>query len=235
MISVCLAAYNGEKFIKEQLESILHQLNIEDEVLVSDDGSTDNTLGIIEAFNDPRISIHRNSFSNPVSNFEYLINNAKGDFIFLSDQDDVWAIDKVQVYLECFSQNPGVSLILSDIQIVDKEGLVLNKEFYEQGFKTGLIQNIITNNFIGCSMVFKQEIKKYILPFPKNLPMHDWWIGTCCILFGKIHFINKKLLSYRRHDNNFTKTAGSVILKIKWRFNLVINLLFRFIKVKANS
>nr|AIA84980.1 Glycos_transf_2 [uncultured Leptotrichia sp.] len=97
MISVCMATYNGSSFIKAQLESILFQLNTNDEVVISDDGSSDDTLSIIEAFNDPRIRLIEGPKIHSVAhNFEYAIRHSRGDIIFLSDQDDVWLNNKKQ-------------------------------------------------------------------------------------------------------------------------------------------
>ena len=97
MISVCIATYNGARYIGEQLASILKQLSAEDEVVVSDDGSTDGTLDIVRSFNDRRIRIvdgpRRHS---PTLNFEWALRNAKGEYIFLADQDDVWLPDKLK-------------------------------------------------------------------------------------------------------------------------------------------
>jgi len=231
MISVCLATYNGEKFINEQINSILQQLNTHDELIISDDGSLDETLSIIEKFSDPRITVHRNNFHCPVRNFEYLIGKAKGDFIFLSDQDDVWATDKVRIFVQYFHNNPGVSLILSDIQIIDKEGFSVDKKFYTKGFRKGLIQNILINNFIGCSMAFRKDLLSKVLPFPDKTPMHDWWIGLCAILFSKVLFVDNKLTFYRRHDSNVTKDEGGAIYqKSFWRIYLVIMLFKRYLK-----
>lgn len=95
MISVCMATYNGEEYIKEQLESILCQLGEMDEIIISDDGSTDNTLNIIESYNDSRIKIHINTGKHGfVYNFENALQKAKGEYIFLSDQDDIWLPEK---------------------------------------------------------------------------------------------------------------------------------------------
>ena len=103
MISVCLATYNGELFLKEQLTSILKQLGDSDEVVVSDDGSTDLTLTILQEFNDPRIKVFHHdkrkqkySFDYATHNFENAINNSSGDVIFFSDQDDIWMPDKIE-------------------------------------------------------------------------------------------------------------------------------------------
>ena len=101
MISVCIATYNGEKYIREQLDSILPQLGLDDEVIISDDSSTDNTLKIIEEYNDCRIKIFSNNkFYSPILNFENALKKAQGDFIFLSDQDDIWKSNKVEVVMK---------------------------------------------------------------------------------------------------------------------------------------
>lgn len=234
MITVCIATYNGEKYIKEQLDSILCQLNLDDEVIISDDGSTDTTLAIIESYQDDRISLYKNAFKNVVLNFEFVINKANGDYIFLSDQDDIWHKDKVELYMKSFFENPRAILTISDLQIIDKNGLLLDTVFYKNKFSSNLSKNLVVNNFIGCAMAFKSEVKKSILPFPKNIAMHDWWIGTCCIILGEINFIDIKLNFYRRHDNNVTKEGGAIFTtKIKWRFNLIKNLFVRFLNVKS--
>jgi glycosyltransferase involved in cell wall biosynthesis len=228
-----MATCNGSQFIKEQLQSILVQLGPDDELLVSDDNSSDDTVQLIKSFNDPRISIDLNHFGNPVLNFEYLVQKAKGDYVFLSDQDDIWAPNKVEIFLKVFMNNSDVSLVLSDIQIINIEGEKVNKVFYQNGFKTGFLKNILINNFIGCSMAFRKEIRNFILPFPKSIAMHDWWIGTCCLLFSKIYFIDQKLHNYRRHDYNFTqKGKTSLCKKITFRWNLIRGLSLRFIRVK---
>jgi glycosyltransferase involved in cell wall biosynthesis len=236
MISVCIATYNGEKYIKEQLDSILCQLNLDDEVIISDDGSTDTTLAIIESYQDDRISLYKNAFKNVVLNFEFVINKANGDYIFLSDQDDIWHKDKVELYMKSFSENPEAILTISDLQIIDKNGLLLDKVFYKNKFTSNLGKNLVVNNFIGCAMAFRSEVKKSILPFPKNIAMHDWWIGTCCIILGEIHFIDMKLNFYRRHENNVTKEGGAEFAtKIKWRLNLIKNLIVRCLNIKSAS
>lgn len=233
MISVCLATFNGEKYIREQLDSILLQLDQNDEVLISDDGSTDQTINILESYNDSRITIYKNNFKNVVKNFEFVINKSNGDYIFLSDQDDIWEQSKVKEYLHVFSNELEITLVISNLQLIDKDGNAINREFYKINFTDKLFNNIIQNNFIGCSMAFRKEVKNFILPFPQGLAMHDWWIGICCIFFGKVHFISKKLINYRRHDNNVTKDSGADLLsKFKWRINLTINLLIRIIKIK---
>ena len=236
MISVCIATYNGEKYIKEQLDSIINQLDKNDEIIISDDGSSDNTLKIIESYNDSRIFLYKNSFKNVVLNFEFAIDKSTGDYIFLSDQDDIWHKDKVKSFMECFLKNSNVTLLISDFQIIDQNGLNLDGVYNKNEFSTSLVKNVIINNFIGCAMAFTSSTKNAIMPFPKNIAMHDWWIGTCSKLYGEINFIDKKLHFYRRHGSNLTTEVGAKVgTKIKWRLNLIANLIIRYFKLKLNK
>ena len=229
-VSVCMATYNGRKYIKEQLESILSQISEFDEVIISDDSSSDDTLDIIESFGDNRIIVYRNCFRNVVKNFEFAISRACGDVIFLSDQDDIWHPKKVERYLEQFRNN-NIGLVISNLQIIDKNGNPIDRFFFNQGFHSGLLKNIIKNNFIGCSMAFRKEIISKALPFPKNIPMHDWWIGILNLHYGKVLFLNKNLISYRRHNNNVTSESSSNLSKIvSWRNTLFWLFLKRILK-----
>ena len=234
MISVCMATYNGAKYIREQLDSIIPQLGKNDEIIISDDGSSDETISIIKCYEDSRIILYKNSFKNVVLNFEFTIKKAKGDYIFLTDQDDIWHKDKVKCYMEYFLKKNNILLLLSDIQIIDKDGLYFDKVFYKKKFTNNLFKNILKNNFIGCNMAITKEAKKIILPFPSGIAMHDWWIGNCCKMFGNIFFINKKLHYYRRHDRNVTNgKREKFILGLIWRLNLVQNLILRYIKIRT--
>ena len=234
-ISVAMATYNGEKYLEEQLDSILSQSLLPSEIIVCDDQSTDGTQEILDKYqqkgllkyfvNDNRLGF--------IGNFKRAVSLTSTDnYIALSDQDDIWYPTKVKEYLHIFLNDDFTSLIVSDIQLIDKDGYALHRKFYKSNFKDKLYNNIIQNNFIGCSMAFRKEVKNFILPFPHNLAMHDWWIGTCCVIFGKVSYIDKKLIYYRRHDNNFTKEEGAnLLLKLKWRINLIVNLVLRFIKI----
>lgn len=127
MITVCMATYNGEKYIEEQLESVLMQLHSNDEVIISDDGSGDSTVDLIRTFNDPRIRLLvGNNFFSPTQNFENALKYAKGDYIFLCDQDDVWLPDKVESMLQYLLQ---YDLVVSDCKVVDAELNVISQSF----------------------------------------------------------------------------------------------------------
>jgi len=236
MISVCIATYNGEKYIKEQLDSIINQLDKNDEIIISDDGSSDNTIKIIESYKDGRIVLYKNSFKNVVLNFEFAIDKSKGDYIFLSDQDDIWHKDKVKSFMFCFLKNSNVTLLISDFQIINQNGLNLDGVYNKNEFSSSLVKNVIVNNFIGCAMAFTSSTKNVIMPFPNKIAMHDWWIGTCCLIHGEVNFIDKKLHFYRRHENNVTTEAGAKVgIKLIWRVNLIVNLVFRYFKIKLNK
>ena len=145
MITVCIATYNGEKYIGEQLASILSQLSSDDEVVVSDDGSTDNTLGVVRGFADNRIRIvdgpHRNS---PTLNFENALRHAKGDFIFLADQDDVWVRDKVKVCMNALKKS---DCVVSDAVVTDEKLNVINTSMYNMlNVRQGRLYNLICHN-----------------------------------------------------------------------------------------
>lgn len=234
MISVCIATYNGEKFLKEQLVSILSQLGNNDEIIISDDSSTDKTMLVVNSFNDKRIKIFENqSFSSPIYNFENAIKHAQGDYIFLSDQDDIWLSSKVERTLYYLKEN---DLVLSDCKIVDENLNVLNDSFFAMmSSRKGFFSNLIRNSYMGCCMAFKKEILDYILPFPKNLAMHDSWIGLSVELNGNSFFLNEPLILYRRHDNNasFTskKSQYPLTYKIRYRLKLIFDLLYRKYKL----
>lgn len=204
-VSVCLATYNGGKHIKQQLETILSQLSPLDEVIVSDDGSTDQTISLVKAFNDNRIKIYDNDHvKGPVGNFENAITKAQGDIIFLSDQDDVWFSNKVAKHKEAHA---NFDLVVSDAVVIDEDKQVLFQSFFEERkSKKGLLYNLKRNSYIGCCMSFKQNIVRTSLPFPQDIHMHDWWIGLVAEVTGSVYFLNEPLMFYVRHSENASGT-----------------------------
>lgn len=226
-ISVCIATYNGEKYIKEQLESILSQLKKADEIIVSDDNSKDKTLDIIKSLKDSRIKIFTNPKKGLISNFENALKKSRGDFIFLSDQDDIWIANKVKLCMENLISN---DLVLSNCKIVDNDLNILHHSFFElNDSKKGLINNLLKNSYLGCCMAFNRKVLTKVLPFPKKIPMHDLWISFVAELFFKTKFINEPLVLYRRHGSNISVTGESspfsLIEKSIFRFNLIRNIM----------
>jgi len=232
-ISVCMATYNGEKYIYAQLNSILKQLSENDEVIVSDDSSTDRTVEIIKSFKDERIRLYEhNHFYSPTLNFENALKKASGDIIFLSDQDDIWLDNKVEVIAKLLH---SYDLVVSDCVLIDENETVLNESFFElRGSRSGIIHNFIKNSYIGCCMTFNRRILEKALPFPKDIPIHDGWFGLIGETFGHTYFCDEKLVKYRRHSTNASPTSerspNSLLKKIKIRLSLFLNLIRRYVE-----
>lgn len=159
MISVCIATYNGSKYIKEQIDSILPQLDECDEIIVSDDSSTDNTLSILKSYHDRRIIIFTNQkFNSPIYNFENALKHAKGDIIFLSDQDDIWEFNKVQVMISFLQKK---SLVVSDCYIINQDkNVICDSLFNGKVPNAGVFINILRNHYIGCCMAFRRVLQR---------------------------------------------------------------------------
>lgn len=227
-ISIAIATYNGEKYIVEQLNSILHQLTPEDEIIISDDGSTDRTLEIIAGLCCAQIHVYTNPKKGVISNFENAINHASGDIIILCDQDDVWCPNKVATFKKYFADSDA-KLIVSDAYITDENLNIIEPSFSKlMSSGGGFAKNFIKNTFLGCCMAFRKELKDIILPFPNKIPMHDSWIGLLAELNGNVLFIPEKLIYYRRHESNATVLKrDSLLQSIMWRKNLAAELIKR--------
>lgn len=221
-IEVCLASFNGADHIREQIDSILYQLPVDGRLMISDDGSTDQTVEIIRSYGDGRIELMMGPGAGVVRNFEFLLENCKGDLVFLADQDDIWRADKVAV----------VCRALNDADLVASNAIILNSSdspvdrfhdlFSWRSPKGGILCNIARNGFVGCTMAFRREILSYALPFPKHISMHDQWLALITTVFGTVHVVDEELISYRRHAANVTglKSSQSIVRRIKQRLLL---------------
>ena len=227
-VSVCMTTYNGEKYIYKQIESILNQLEENDEVIICDDGSSDSTIGIISSFEDSRIKVVINDENLGFSrNFTKCISLAQGDFIFLSDHDDIWLPDKVRKYLEIFEGKSDVVSIMSNMEIIDENDLVTNPRFLNLTSGYGnrfyrVVKNFAKSTYYGCSIAFRKELKSKILPLPFHF---DTWIGLISDMYGRCYHLDEVTMQYRRHSNNFsTGKTSKLLIIIKWRMNLFLNL-----------
>lgn len=235
MISVCLATYNGERFIKEQLTSILQQLGSDDEVIVSDDGSSDKTLDIVKGINSPLIKIFSNEGEHGYTpNFENAIKHSKGDIIFVSDQDDIWMPDKVKI---CLDYLKNVDFVVSDALLIDGNGKKIGDSFCAlRKSKFGLINNLIRFSYLGCCFAFRRTILDKALPFPSDhvLCTHDNWLAIVAMAYYKAKFISRPLIKYRRYNGNTSTGAGkstkSFAFMLHYRLYLLWNLLKRAFK-----
>ena len=233
MISVCIATYNGERFIREQIDSILRQLSSDDEIIVSDDGSTDDTISIIDSINDKRIRIIEGPRKHsPTPNFECAMKVAKGDYIFMADQDDVWKPNKVEVCIEWLHK---YDCVVSDAEVTDSNLNPLYPSLYTiMQVRQGRIYNTIwKNGYTGCCMAFRRNVLNASLPFPKNIPMHDIWIGNVAAYKYNMKFIPDKLIYFRRHNEtiscNGKGSKYSIWQQMKFRWSIIKNIVNLYI------
>ena len=234
MISVCIATYNGERFIREQIDSILRQLSSDDEIIVSDDGSTDNTISIINSIDDKRIRVIEGPRKqSPTSNFECALKASKGDFIFMSDQDDVWKPNKVKI---CMKWLQRYDCVVSDAEVTDSSLNPLYSSLYAiMQVRQGRIYNTIwKNGYTGCCMAFRRNVLEASLPFPKDIPMHDIWIGNVAAYKYNVKFIPDTLIYFRRHEDttscNGKGSKFSILQQIKFRWSVIKNIANLYIK-----
>ena len=241
MISVCMATYNGECFLKEQMDSILPQLSQEDELIISDDGSTDRTLEIIASYKDERIKVFNHEKTGnkyyptlkvcySTSNFENALNQAKGDYIFLSDQDDVWEKNKINESLELLKK---YDYVIHNLSLIDENGNVLKEKYYKNRALTfKIFQDIKSLSFWGCCSCFNKKILKNALPIPEKIAQHDSWIGLVAEKIGRCAYIEKPLIRHRIYGENTStggkKSKNSAFLKIRYR----LTMLFAVLKIK---
>lgn len=214
-ISVCMATYNGERFIQQQIGSILSQLSDYDELVISDDSSSDETVSLIKEFDDHRIRLFEDQqFKSASRNFEFALGKCVGNFIFLADQDDIWLDGKLEIMLSGLQKN---DLVVSDCQILNSDNSLHSDTFfhlYKSG--KGVIKNCIKNTFLGNCMAFRKEVLSKALPMPEKVHSmpnldHGMWIGIVTNLFYEVSFLPHVLLHYRRHDTNVSPTEVSAI------------------------
>ncbi|MDD5016807.1 MAG: glycosyltransferase family 2 protein [Eubacteriales bacterium] len=226
-VSVVMAVYNGETYLKEQIESIIDQLDENDELIISVDpsGDTSKEIAAVYAKNDGRILVCDGPGKGVIANFENVLRLVNGGYIFLSDQDDIWYKEKLE---KCITRlkDDNALMVIHDCTLIDSEGNIIGPSFFGGRFTSSVIQNIIKNRFIGCCMAFRIELLDTALPFPKNLPMHDQWLGMVASKAGSVVYIDEPLLYYRRHSETMTgRKKSSIFMMIKWRVNILTDYL----------
>lgn len=237
-ISVALCTYNGEKYIKQQLESIIDQTELVNEIIIGDDGSTDKTIQIAkEVLEDAKIDYK--IICNTVNlgfckNFENVISHTKGDIIFLSDQDDVWESDKVEVMIRDFDHNENSLVIFSNANLVNENmerlpGTLWDAVYYteKENKKSEWFELLLSGNYMtGAAMAFRRSLFEQTKPFPKNV-YHDEWLAVHAALYGDIEKEERKLINYRQHGKNVCGAVvhHTILDKFKYKKNIINNLL----------
>ncbi len=227
MVSVCMAVFNGEKFIEQQIETILTQLDQCDELIISDDASSDNTLSKINSFSDRRIKLYqhtpvgRTGRERCINNFEFCLVKAKGDYVYLADQDDIWMPDKIKV---CNQLLVEFDFVASTMLYIDEHNIILEDEINmgETKVYRGLFRNLIKNSYTGACVCFKRQVLQKALPFPSKIPLQDQWIGIVAEAFYKVKIVNQPLVLHRIHSHNLSTTG------LKSQYSILKKMLFRW-------
>lgn len=209
LVSIAMCTYNGERFLKEQLESILNQTYKNIELIITDDCSKDTTVEIIKEYqkSDSRIKLYQNENNlGFVKNFEKAISLCKGEYITLSDQDDIWKLEKIETYVNEIGEN---MLIYSDAELIDQFSNKLNSNLIVPKYnlvsgkcnKVFLFDNIVSGNTI----MFRRELTEKILPIPPEFSFHDIWIVFIASTIGTITYTKEPMIFYRRYDEQVTR------------------------------
>lgn len=236
MISVCLTTHNGERFLKDQLDSILSQLRNDDELIISDDGSTDNTVDLILALKDNRV--HLFTFKQPFKsehthcfvsrNFENALKHANGEYIFLADQDDWWMPNKVEKCVAALKDN---ILVVHQAELCDSNLNFKGQLMYKERFVFKNYLSLKRGKYYGCTIAFRRELLNIILPFPKKLMLHDHWIGCLAELKGCVYYERVPLIKYRLHGDNTSggSSPNSIFFQCWYRIYMFYHLIMRFL------
>lgn len=227
-ISVAICTYNGEKYIEEQINSILKQSVLPSEIIVCDDLSTDNTVKKISEIKSSSI-IPIKIFINEVNlgyrkNFEKCIGLCSGELIFLCDQDDFWAVDKVKIIEEEFRTNNNLQLVFTNAQLVDGNSVVLKNDLWKNikfdyksfpDSKLERIQSLCGRSIAtGATMAIRKDLYNQAYPFSNNFVQDEWLIWTAILKDFEIKFLNNKLTFYRQHTDNQIGAKKSTIKQI---------------------
>jgi glycosyltransferase involved in cell wall biosynthesis len=234
-ISVCIATYNGQDYVDEQLRSILSQLGPNDEVIISDDCSKDRTIEVVCAIGDSRVQVltHDQNLGH-VRNFERALVAATGDVIFLSDQDDVWHPDKVQEVTAAFRSHPRVQMVHHALTRMDEQGRTLamhwnslrEGEFHGAVFLAG---QCVRCRVFGCAVALRRSLLDILLPFPPSAYAHDHWLAIAAAAGDGLYQLDKPLVRYRQHRHNVTPKQG-----LGWRRRIAVRIdMLRMIAVAA--
>ncbi len=205
-ISVCMATYNGARYLRAQLDSILAQLGPEDELLVQDDGSSDETVEILCSYDDPRIQLVENSTNlGVIATFERCLSRARTPIVFLADQDDEWLPGKVDAMVALFL-DPRVTGVVTDALVVDADNAVIAESifaYFHSG--PGVLHNFVKNSYLGCCMAVRRDVLSVALPVPRSVRTHDGWIGITADMLGDVVFLTTPYVRYRRHGTNLSQ------------------------------
>jgi glycosyltransferase involved in cell wall biosynthesis len=232
-VSVVMAVYNGRQFLAEQISSVLSQLKLDDELIIVDDASNDDSLEIVRAFAAPNIRVVLNVTNAGVKQtFQRGLLLARHEIIFLCDQDDVWLPGKRDACVAEFAQDPEVLVVVTDAEIIDGYGNVLLASFVADrgGFNGSALGTLWRNRYLGGAMAIRSSLLSLALPIPEGAPMHDMWLGVIGYLCGAVVYLPKVYLRYRRHGANATPYRRQSLARMSaWRVRLMAAIVRRLV------
>ncbi len=223
-ILILISTYNGEKYLKEQIESLLKQKDVEISILVRDDGSTDNTVKILDEYkNKGVLQWYTGKNLKPAKSFMDLVQRAQGyEYYAFCDQDDVWLDDKLKNAIEKLEKYPKYlpALYYGRPRLVDSNLNLIKNPKASKDCMTTFGSSIINSNATGCTMVFNKTLLEKVKEHePNYIPMHDAWFHKVCIISnGNLYFDEDVHILYRQHGNNAIGISNSKFYKIKKRF-----------------
>lgn len=216
-VSVCMATYKGEPFVREQLESILVQLGADDEVVVVDDASPDGTAEAVEGIGDPRVRLVRaNSNKGYVRTFEHAVNLSSGEFIFLSDQDDVWMPGRVELMLKALETHMVVASNF-DMHGSAPRPWIPRLRSSDSGRHLANLAALLVGYraYYGCGMALRRQGLDYFIPVPRYVrESHDLWLAICGNVVGSIAHLDESTIYRRLHEENQTPAGFRSLPKI---------------------
>ncbi|MGI6226961.1 MAG: glycosyltransferase [Peptococcales bacterium] len=233
-VSVAMAVYNSEKYIRDQIESILSQLTEDDELVISYNKSTDCTWDIICEYEkkDKRVRVINCSTKGIQPNFNNAIINTTGKYIFLSDHDDVWVNSKVEKVLKTFNEKNATIVMHSRTVTDEKLNPIKHVNFDNNKYSNKFIRNFISNKYCGSCMAFRRDLIPLICPLPSKVVYHDVWIGLLGSIYGTVTLLNEPLILYRRHGlNESSDSRRNLYIIFKERILIGFNIFKRVIKL----
>lgn len=223
-ICILMSTYNGEKYLKEQLNSIINQKNVDVSILIRDDGSTDNTLEILKMYskNYKNITYYTGENLRSAQSFMDLVYSCdEYEYYAFADQDDVWDLDKLESGIKYL--NKDYHLYGCKKRIVDKNLRLLNQED-EEPKNLSLGSVILKCNISGCTMIFDNFLRKKIMEYkPKRISMHDSWILKVAVCIGKVYFDREAHMNYRQHGKNVVGAKKEFFKRWKRRIKNITN------------
>lgn len=228
--SICMATYNGERYLAEQVDSILCQMGEKDELVVVDDASNDGTVGYLKSIGDPRIRIYCNEENiGHVKSFAGALGLARGKYIFMADQDDVWIEGRLRIMRGSLSA--GSALVSTNTEYVDSHGRMIKPLYPELAEVDSCrylsnIAKIFTSKayYFGCAMGLREDLRRLVLPIPSYIESHDLWIAMAANAAKSNCHLACYTLRRRVHGSNASVISRPLLNKLISRLILLLSL-----------